>query len=42
MVLLRLYRFHRRSGASRRRALARAWATVVRDWRHTIGHGAGS
>lgn len=31
MTLLRLYLFHRRSGMTRRRALSRAWDTVLRD-----------
>jgi cation transport regulator ChaB len=35
-VFLRLYRFHRRSGASRRRAIQRAWAAVRRDYRMTM------
>lgn len=30
-VLIRLYRHHRRGGMTRRRALSRAWDTVLRD-----------
>jgi hypothetical protein len=36
MSLYRLYRFHRRSGMTRRNAIKRAWAAVVPDlniWR---------
>lgn len=32
MVFIRLYRFHRRSGMSVRRAVKRALATVLRDF----------
>lgn len=32
IVLLRLYRFHRRSGQRRIAALGRAWRTVWRDF----------
>jgi len=37
LVFLRLYRFHRRSGMTRRRALSRAWDAVVRDIQLTKG-----
>jgi hypothetical protein len=36
-VLYRLYRFHRRSGMTRRRALSRAWDAVARDINLTRG-----